>query len=74
MRFEVQGVEQGENYGSTRNYSCSGAALMRLSPKVDAATFFNIPVDTKVNWSPVIFPWAFAFGSPDCFMSSLNLL
>lgn len=47
VRFEVQGVEQGENYGSTRNYSCSGAALMRLSSKLDAATFFNIPVDTK---------------------------
>ena len=47
MRFEVQGVEQGEQYGNTRNYSCSGAALMRLSPKVDAATFFSMPVCTK---------------------------
>jgi len=47
MRFELQGVEQGENYGNTRNYSCSGAALMRLSSKVDAATIFNIPIDKK---------------------------
>lgn len=45
LRFEMDGIEQGENYGRFRSFNCSGAFLIRLSPKADAATHFRIPVE-----------------------------
>lgn len=44
LRLEMEGLVQGEDYGSTRDLYCSGSALVRLSPALDGGSLFRIPV------------------------------